>query len=80
MGLDAVATTVEAVLPHEWELPHPYSDRIWDDGREQLYPQMAKGDGCQTQGIRGTKFASGIRQYARLVPGFPIRADQGADE
>ena len=36
MGLDTVATTVEEVLPHEWELPHPYSDRIWDDDREQL--------------------------------------------
>lgn len=40
--LRTIATTVEAVLPHEWELPHPYSDRIWDDGREQLILKWQK--------------------------------------
>ena len=33
---DAVAIAVEDTLPHEWELPHPYSNRIWDDDRQRL--------------------------------------------
>ena len=36
LGLHAVADAIESALPHEWQLPHPYTARIWDDDREEL--------------------------------------------
>ena len=45
LGLDAVAATVEEVLPHEWQVNHPFSDRIWDDDRPRLVAEwQAKMD------------------------------------
>ena len=45
MGLDAVANAIEASLPHEWQVQHPYNDRVWDDDRPRLVKEwQAKMD------------------------------------
>ena len=42
MGLDAVATTVEAVLPHEWELPCPLPALALPHLVEEWHTEMAE--------------------------------------